>query len=174
MVNDQGDDMANETKVHSHGSVERLEPVSVVVVSPSNQYYYQNSLKQCACFISQLYEYITGEQKYYDYKLVRNRIDFDNGEFSGILSGWKLLQFKTAQEARDYIFNKQGIVKTTILRDEEIKKIKDEKMKRLNEEANNRIIDVHTKMDTKMASKISYDSTIDERLAEFDILFSTI
>ena len=72
------------------------------------------------------------------------------------------------------MFNKQGIVKTTILRDEEINKLKDEKMKRVYEEGNKRIIDVDTKMESKMDTKISYDSTVDERLAEFDILFEDI
>ena len=152
----------------------QFSPVSLVVQSPTGYYYQQTSLKQCAAFISQLYEHITGDKKYYDYKLIRNRIDFEDGQFSGQLAGWKIIEFKTENEARFYIFNKQAIpsIKGNIeqenIRNIEIKNDRNIEIKnnRNIEIKNNRLIDVDT--------RVRHSSTVDERLAEFDILFEDI
>lgn len=89
------------------------ENVPLVVISPKGTTYIQGSLRQCASFISELYTRVTGgAQRYFDYKLIRNRIDFDGGEFSGPLAGWKIVEFPDFTSLRSYLWDRDGITST--------------------------------------------------------------
>ena len=155
--------------------VKRLDAVIIVVVSPEGHLYYQSSLKQCASFISHLHARITGTERYYDYKLIRNRIDFDYGEFTGPLAGWKLLEFKDEQSARNFMFDTNG-VSSGGLREEKNTRLKEEEKKRIIEEKNNRIIDVvsmsgYQHWNPDLSTSMSFSTPVDvTSKSEVDVL----
>lgn len=86
------------------------EAVPIIIESPDGHSYQQSSLRNAASFISHLFRRYTGKQKYYDYKLIRNKLDFEGGVIAagGPLSGWVIKEFKTLDELRDYMFDKHG------------------------------------------------------------------
>lgn len=110
------------------------EAVPIVIESPDGRRYQQSSLRYAASFISHLFERFTGEKKYYDYKLIRNKIDFEGGVIAagGPLVGWTIKEFKSQEELRDYLFDLDGY--PTVRRLEE-------KNTRITEDKKNRIIE---------------------------------
>lgn len=111
--------------------------VPILLIAPAGACFQQASLQMAAAFLSHLYQRLTGKKKYYDYKIVRNKLDFEDGIIaeSGVLAGWSVKEFASEQDLRDYMFNYLQYPNHQGIREEEKKGIKDEE--------NNRIIDVN-------------------------------
>ena len=174
------------------------ENVPLVVISPNGTTYIQGSLRQCASFFSELFLRITGgRQRFFDHKLIRNRIDFDGGEFSGPLKGLKIIEFPDFPSLRSYLWDLDGIPSTRDTdQTEPLKDRSTEERKNGNtEELNNRIqigpndspnltpdwsqIGSHTQTSTEVGSPSSTEAT--PRNAgttltreEIDLLFADI
>lgn len=85
--------------------------IPLLITSPTGKHYMVSSLRQCASFISHLHFRLTGNDKrFFDYKQIRHRIDFDNGEFIGTLAGWKITEFGSFEEMREYVWKLDGIL----------------------------------------------------------------
>lgn len=87
--------------------------VAVLVISPAGHYYEQSSLKQCAAFVSELHSRISGTaQAYYDHSAIRAKLSIENGEFGGVLSGWRLIEFPSLTALRSYMWDCNGVPRT--------------------------------------------------------------